>query len=79
MSFRSSSWTTMFKPIHLHSGEGSAVAFNETKSGRRLFVITGLSALAGITVVAKLFASTQSGPASESGCLDRELLGGRQQ
>ena len=53
----------MFKPIHLHSGEGSAVAFNETKSGRRLFVIRGLSALAGSTVVAKLFASTQSGPA----------------
>jgi peptide-methionine (R)-S-oxide reductase len=63
MSFPSSSWTTMFKPIHLRSAEGSTVAYNETKSGRRLFVITGLSSLAGISVVAKLFASTQSAPA----------------
>src|SRR5271165_5971064 len=64
MSFRSSSWTTMFKPIHLHSGEeGSTVALNGTKSGRRRFVIAGLSSLAGITGVAKLFASTQSAPA----------------
>jgi len=37
--------------------------FKKTKSGRRSFVTTGLTALAGSTVVAKLFASTQSGPA----------------
>jgi peptide-methionine (R)-S-oxide reductase len=39
------------------------MAFNETQSGRRLFLTAGLTALAGSTVVAKLFASTQSGPA----------------
>jgi peptide-methionine (R)-S-oxide reductase len=69
MSFRLNSWTTMFKRIHLHSGEGSTVAFKETKSGRRLFLTAGLTALAGSTVVAKLFASTQSGSAQNSDVL----------
>jgi peptide-methionine (R)-S-oxide reductase len=53
----------MFKPIHLHSDEGSRMAFKETQPGRRLFLAAGLTALAGSTVVAKLFASTLSGPA----------------
>jgi peptide-methionine (R)-S-oxide reductase len=53
----------MFKRILLHSGEGSTMAFKETKSGRRLFLTTGLTALAGSTVIVKLFASTQSAPA----------------
>src|ERR1022692_5089905 len=69
MSFRLNSWTTMFKRIHLHSGEGSTMAFKKTQSGRRLFLTAGLTALAGSTVVAKLFASTQSGPAQNSDVL----------
>jgi peptide-methionine (R)-S-oxide reductase len=52
----------MFKPIHLHSGEGNAMAFKETRLSRRLILSAGLAGLAGSTVVAKLFASTQSGP-----------------
>jgi peptide-methionine (R)-S-oxide reductase len=38
------------------------MALKETTSSRRLFLSAGLAALAGSTVVAKLFASTQSGP-----------------
>ena len=53
----------MFKPIHLRSGEGSTVAFTETNSRRRLIMSAGLATLAGSTVVARLFASTQSRPA----------------
>jgi peptide-methionine (R)-S-oxide reductase len=53
----------MFRPIHLHSGESITMAHKETKSGRRLFLVAGITSLAGSTFIAKLFASTQSGPA----------------
>jgi len=39
------------------------MALKETTSSRRLFLSAGLAALAGSTVVARLFASTQSGAA----------------
>jgi peptide-methionine (R)-S-oxide reductase len=39
------------------------MAFEETTSSRRRFLGVGLAALAGSTLVARLFASTQSGPA----------------
>lgn len=45
------------------------MVFKGAKSGRRLFLSAGLTALAGSTVVNKLFASTQSGPAQNSDVL----------
>lgn len=63
MSFQSSSWAAMFKSIHLRSGESSTMAYQETKSGRRLLLIAGLTSLASSTIIGRLFASTQSGPA----------------
>ncbi len=63
MSFQSSSWTTTFKFIHLRSGESNTMAYRETMWGRRSVLIAGLASLASSTIIPKLFASTQSGPA----------------
>ena len=52
----------MFKPIHLRSGESITVAYQEVNSSRRLVLIAGLTSLASSTIIAKLFASTQSAP-----------------
>jgi peptide-methionine (R)-S-oxide reductase len=57
----------MFKPMHLHSDEGITMPSKKTKSGRRLFLTAGLTALAGTAAVARLFASTQLGPPQQSG------------
>ena len=38
------------------------MAGHQTNSGRRLFLISGIASLASNTIIAKLFASTQSGP-----------------
>ncbi len=40
------------------------MAFEQTRSGRRRFIVAGLTALAGGTVVARLIASTQSASAA---------------